>query len=118
MSDNIKMPGVYRGTQKLATQEDLANLRQELKRLIAGPLAENTSSNGYIPWKFNDDGTLDVEYLFPELLQKFDEDTGITITKDGVKLTSEIKTINFTGNYVYFDVDEVGDTPTYENKVG
>lgn len=108
MSDNIKMPGVYRGTQKLATQEDLANLRQELKRLITGPLAENTSSNGYIPWKFNDDGTLDVEYLFPELLQKFDEDTGITITKDGVKLTSEIKTINFTGNYVYFDVDESG----------
>lgn len=108
MSDNSNMPGVYRGAQKLATQSDLAILRQELKKIIAGPIAEDVSQNGYIPWKFNDDGTLDIEYLFPELLQKFDEETGITITKDGVKLSSEIKTINFTGNYVYFDLDENG----------
>ena len=107
MSDNVNVPGVYRGTQKLATQNDLAQLRQELHRLIAGPISE-ISKNGYIPWKFNNDGTLDIEYLFPELLKEFNENTGITITKDGVKLSSEIKTLNFTGNFVYFDIDENG----------
>ena len=107
MSDNVNVPGVYRGTQKLATQNDLAQLRQEMHRLIAGPISE-ISKNGYIPWKFNNDGTLDIEYLFPELLKEFNENTGITITKDGVKLSSEIKTLNFTGNFVYFDIDENG----------
>lgn len=107
MSDNINAPGVYRGTQKLATQNDLALLRQELQKVIAGPISE-ISKNGYIPWKFNNDGTLDIEYLFPELLREFNENTGITITKDGVKLSSEIKTLNFTGNFVYFDLDENG----------
>ena len=107
MSDNINVPGVYRGTQKLATQNDLALLRQELHKVIAGPISE-ISKNGYIPWKFNNDGTLDIEYLFPELLKEFNENTGITITKNGVKLSSEVKTLNFTGNFVYFDLDENG----------
>ena len=40
MSDNVNVPGVYRGTQKLATQNDLAQLRQELHRLISGPISE------------------------------------------------------------------------------
>lgn len=107
MSDNVNAPGVYRGTQKLATLNDLAILRQELQKVIAGPISD-ISKDGYIPWKFNDDGTLDIEYLFPELLREFNENTGITITKDGVRLSSEIKTLNFTGNYVYFDIDENG----------
>lgn len=101
------MPGVFRGNSRMASAQDLANLRQEIRQLIAGPINE-VSENGYIPWKYKNDGSLDIEYLFPELVTQFKEDTGLTINKNGLSFTRDVKTINFTGNYVYLDLDENG----------
>ena len=65
MADSTSnFPGVFRGNDRLASQQDLAILRQEIIQLIAGPINE-VSENGYIPWKYNNDGSLDIEYLFP-----------------------------------------------------
>lgn len=100
-------PGVFRGNARLASQQDLAILRQEIQQLIAGPINE-LSENGYIPWKYNNDGSLDIEYLFPELVSQFKENTGLSINKNGISFGRDIKTINFTGNYVYLDIDENG----------
>lgn len=100
-------PGVFRGNARLASQQDLAILRQEIQQLVAGPINE-LSENGYIPWKYNNDGSLDIEYLFPELVNQFKESTGLTINKNGIAFGRDIKTINFTGNYVYLDIDENG----------
>lgn len=105
---NTNRTNVYSGAQRLATHQDLSNLREEIKRMIAGPLVNDVSANGYIPWKYTEDGTLDVDYLFPELLQEVQEHTGLTITKDGVKISSNVNTLNFSGKYVFFDVDENG----------
>ena len=107
MAENLNKPGVYRGQQKLATQEDLALLRQELRQLIAGPISE-ISENGYIPWKYNVDGSLDVEYLFPEMVQSFQENTGLTITRNGISYADNIKALNFKGNYVFLNTDGDG----------
>ena len=107
MAENLNKPGVYRGQQKLATQQDLALLRQEIRQLIAGPISE-ISENGYIPWKYNNDGSLDIDYLFPEMVQSFRENTGLTITRNGISFANNIKSINFAGNYVFLDIDENG----------
>ena len=108
MADSTSnFPGVFRGNARLASQQDLAILRQEIIQLIAGPINE-VSENGYIPWKYNNDGSLDIEYLFPELVNQFKESTGLTINKNGVSFGKDIKTINFTGNFVYLDIDENG----------
>ena len=108
MADSTSnFPGVFRGNDRLASQQDLAILRQEIIQLIAGPINE-VSENGYIPWKYNNDGSLDIEYLFPELVNQFKESTGLTINKNGVYFGKDIKTINFTGNFVYLDIDENG----------
>ena len=90
MAENLNKPGVYRGQQKLATQQELALLRQEIRQLIAGPISK-ISENGYIPWKYNVDGSLDIEYLFPELVQSFRKNTGLTITRNGISFANNIK---------------------------
>jgi hypothetical protein len=101
------IPGVFRGNSRMASQQDLAILRQEIRQLIAGPINE-VSENGYIPWKYNNDGSLDIDYLFPELVTQFKENTGLAINRNGISFTKDVKTINFTGNYVYLDLDENG----------
>lgn len=101
------MPGVFRGNSRMASQQDLAILRQEIRQMVAGPINE-VSENGYIPWKYKNDGSLDIEYLFPELVTQFKENTGLAINKNGISFVKDIKTINFTGNYVYLDIDEFG----------
>ena len=98
-------PGVFRGNARLASHQDLAILRQELQQLIAGPINE-LSENGYIPWKYNNDGSLDIETLFPELVSQFKESTGLTINKNGYPLYKDIKSINFLGNYISISKDE------------
>lgn len=107
MAENLNKPGVYRGQAKLATQQDLALLKQEIRQLIAGPISE-ISENGYIPWKYNNDGSLDIEYLFPEMVQSFQENTGLTITRNGISYANNIKALNFKGNYVFLSTDGDG----------
>ena len=75
--------------------------------MIAGPISD-ISENGYIPWKYNADNELDIEYLFPELVKSFRENTGLTIDKNGSLYANNIKAINFKGNYVYLSKDEDG----------
>jgi hypothetical protein len=99
-------PGVFRGNARLASQQDLAILRQELEYLIAGD--NGLSEHGYIPWKYTEDGSLDIEALFPELVSQFKDSTGLTINKNGYPFCKDIKTIDFRGNYVDIIYDEFG----------
>jgi hypothetical protein len=101
------MPGVFRGNSRMASQQDLAILRQEILQLIAGPINE-VSEIGYIPWKYNNDGDLDISYYFPELETKLKECNGIIINKNGYPFATDIQTINFTGTYVRLSIDESG----------
>jgi hypothetical protein len=99
-------PGVFRGNARLASQQDLAILRQELEYLIAGD--NELSEHGYIPLKYTDDGSLDIDELFPELVSQFKESTGLSINKNGFPFCKDIKTIDFRGNYVDIHADAFG----------
>jgi hypothetical protein len=100
-------PGVFRGNARLASQQDLAILRQELEYLIAGD--NELSEHGYIPYKYLEDGrTLDIDTLFPELVSQFKDNTGLTINKNGYPYCKDIKTIDFRGNYVDIQADAFG----------
>ena len=108
MSNNsLNSPGVFRGQARLATQQDIANLKEYLERIIAGPLNE-LNDNGYIPWKYNADGTLDIDYLFPELISRFSAQQGISISKNGVKFVNNVTSFNVQGKFVSLDIDENG----------
>lgn len=108
MSDNsLSSPGVFRGQARLATQQDLISLKEYLERIIAGPLNE-LNDNGYIPWKYNADGTLDVEYLFPELIDRFSKQQGISVSTNGVKFADNVTSFNVMGKFVTLDIDEEG----------
>lgn len=104
-------PGVFRGNARLATYQQLEQLKEYVERLIAGPINE-VGDNGYIPWKFKADGTLDVDYLFPELVEMMNGGAsgqpGIAVKLNGVNFSNNISAINFQGKYVSLDVDENG----------
>ena len=65
-------------------------------------------AQGYIPWVYNESGHLDIEYLFPELMSKFQENKGIDIAVDGLKLADGITSIDINGKYVKLKLDENG----------
>jgi len=102
-----QFPGVFKGHQRLASYDDLIALKTELERLITGP-GNEPGENGYVPWKYTDDGKLDVDALFPDLVQKIYENTGIMIKQNGIKFAENVNALNFQGKYVSFDVDEDG----------
>lgn len=107
-NENISnSPGVFRGGCRLASAQELASLRTEIMNMISGPL-NDVSENGYIPWKYKNDGSVDIESLFPDLITQFNEDTGLKITKDGVHVTDGVKSINFSGKFVALNIDENG----------
>lgn len=108
MADNsLNSPGVFRGQARLATQQDIINLKEYLERIIAGPLNE-IDENGYIPWKYNADGTLDIDYLFPELVNKFSENQGVSVSSNGVKFADNVTSFNIQGKFVSLSIDENG----------
>lgn len=107
MADSTSsFPGVFRGNARLASKEDLEQLRQELIYFITG--LQEAGVSGYIPYKYDNDGNLDIEYLFPEIISMFKEKTGLTIYNKDIPFLSDVKTINFTGNYIYLEQDENG----------
>lgn len=101
-------PGVFRGSTRLAAATEISSLRNELTGILAGP-SNSLSENGYIPWKFKNDGSVDVESLFPDLITQFKEDSGLKVFKEnGIELSEGIKSIQFSGNYVSLDIDKNG----------
>ena len=71
-NNTLSVPGVFRGQARLATQQELADLKAYFERTLTGPLME-LSRNGYIPWVLDANDQLDVEYLFPELIARINE---------------------------------------------
>ena len=69
MAENLNKPGVFRGSARLATVDNLESLRAFVISLLKGNNAD-LSEDGYIPWKFKEDGTVDFEALFPGVLDK------------------------------------------------
>jgi len=106
-NNTLNSPGVFRGQARLATQQDVSNLKEYLERVIAGPINE-LNEDGYIPWKYNADGTLDIDYLFPELISRFSAQQGITIKTNGIKFADNVTKFNVKGKFVTLDIDEDG----------
>jgi len=106
-NNSLSSPGVFRGQARLATVQDLASLKEYIESLLTGPLME-LSSQGYIPWVYNESGHLDVEYLFPELISRLNEGQGVDIMKDGLKFADGVTSIDINGKYVTLSVDENG----------
>ncbi len=104
---NSQFPGVFRGKDRVAMMKDLCKLKAYFEQLIAGPTSE-LAENGYIPWKYTEDGALDIEYLFPELLNNFTEKTGIAVKINGTKVSDSVTSINFQGKFISLDIDENG----------
>ena len=96
---------VYNGKQRLTSGAELENLRMYIENTLIGPSSNfELSENGYIPWVYTEDGKVDVEKLFPDLVKQIKQ-TGLTIYSNGNEFTHDIKTINFAGKYVTLSVN-------------
>jgi hypothetical protein len=106
---NTNTLNIYNGPMRLASVKELIDLKDKIESLLIGnPHDQNLnklSKDGYIPWVYNADGSVDIETLFPDLLEKIKE-TGINILYEDNLIAEGIKTINFRGNYVNVYLDE------------
>lgn len=105
MSDNtLNSPGVFRGSARLATVHDLTELKNYLESIIAG--GKEIGPSGYIPWIYKPTGEVDIDTLFPDLVERFETRTGVDILRNGRRYATNVKTFNIQGNYVNLALDE------------